>query len=78
MDDTFQELDRKIANAHGKGDANRLAHLYAAAAQHLAVAGEVDRAAFLFVNAYVWALDAGEDDIAAKAHGALMDIGREQ
>lgn len=78
MEDTFQELDRKIADAHSRGDARSLAHLYAGAAQRLVAAGEFDRAAFLFVNAYVWALDAGEEAMAAGAHGVLRKMGREQ
>jgi|GEM_PF-5955139 len=78
MEDTLQELDCKIADAHGEGDASRLAHLYAIVAQRLAAEGEVDRAAFLFVNAYVWALDAGEEAIAARARGVLLKMGREQ
>ena len=78
MEDTFQELDRKIADAHSRGDARSLAHLYAGAAQRLAAEGELDRAAFLFVNAYVWALDAGEEAIAAGAHEVLRKMGRER
>ena len=78
MEDTLQELDRKLADAHSQGDASRLAHLYAGAAQRLAVEGELDRAAFLFVNAYVCALDAGEEAVAAKAHRVLLEMGREQ
>ena len=78
MGDTLQELDRKLADAHSQGDAGRLAHLYAEAAQRLAAEGELDRAVFLFVNAYVWALDAGEEAVAAKAHRVLLEMGREQ
>ena len=76
--DILQELDRKIADAHSRGDARSLAHLYAAAAQRLAAEGEPDRAAFLFVNAYVWALDAGEEALADGTHRVLRKLGREQ
>jgi hypothetical protein len=78
MEDTLQELDRKLVDAHGRGDANGLAHLYAGAAQRVAAEGDLDRAAFLFVNAYVWALDAGEEAAAAKAHKVLLEMGREK
>jgi hypothetical protein len=78
MRDALQELDRKIVDAHSRGDANGLAHLYAGAAQRVAAEGDLDRAAFLFVNAYVWALDAGEEATAANAHRALLEMGREQ
>jgi hypothetical protein len=77
MADSIQQLDREIIDAHACGDGRRLAHLYSAAAQHFAAEGELDRAAFLFVNAYVWALDAGEDGVAAKVRRALMEMGRE-
>jgi hypothetical protein len=39
--------------------------------------GELDQAAFLFVNAYVWALDAGEEGVAAQARAVLAKMGRE-
>ena len=77
MGDSYQQLDREIIDAHTCGDGRRLAHLYAAAAQHFAAEGEIDRAAFLFVNAYVWALDAGEDVVAAQVREALIEMGRE-
>ena len=77
MGDSFQQLDREIIDAHTCGDGRRLAQLYAYAARHFAAVGELDRAAFLFVNAYVWALDAGEDGVATQAREALMGLGRE-
>ena len=77
MGDSFQQLDREIIDAHARGDGRRLAHLYAEAARHFTAEGELDRAAFLFVNAYVWALDAGEDGVATQARKALMGLGRE-
>jgi len=77
MADSFQQLDREIIDAHTCGDGRRLAQLYASAARHFAAAGELDRAAFLFVNAYVWALDTGEDVVAAQVREALMEMGRE-
>jgi hypothetical protein len=54
-----------------------LAHLYAGAAHYLFERGELDQAAFLFVNAYVWALEAGEDGLSAEARGILAKMGRE-
>ena len=77
MEDTLQQLDREIADAHRRGDAGQLANLYSAAAQRLAAEGELDRAAFLFVNAYVWALDAGDQAVASQAHRVLLEMGRE-
>ncbi|WP_119390145.1 hypothetical protein [Taklimakanibacter lacteus] len=77
MGDSLQHLDREITHAHACGDKRRLAHLYAGAAERFAAEGEMDRAAFLLVNAYVWALDAGEDMVAAQARKVLMEMGRE-
>ena len=74
----LRELDGEIVDAHARGDRSRLAHLYAEAAQCFAAAGEPDRAAFLFVNAYVWALDAGEEAVASQARRVLFEMGREQ
>jgi hypothetical protein len=74
----FEELDREIIEAHAQADGARLAKLYALAAQHLMATQKSDRAAFLLVNAYVWALEAGEESIAADAHRALVEMGREQ
>lgn len=77
-EESLCELDREIVDAHVRGDGVRLAHLYAEAAQSFAAAGDLDRAAFLFVNAYVWALDAGEEAIASQARRVLFEMGREQ
>ena len=74
----FDDLDREIIEAHARADWGRLATLYAQAAQYYMAVKEFEHAAFLLVNAYVWALEAGEESVAANAHRALVAMGREQ
>ena len=75
---SFEDLDREILEAHDLGDGARLARLYSRAAELLAANHEDDRAAFLLVNAYVWALEAGEVELASRAHRILVEMNREQ
>ena len=77
MEKSLEQLDREIIDAHRRLDACSLAHLYSRAAQRVAKQGDPDRAAFLLVNAYVWALDAGEDALASCARRKLSEMGRE-
>jgi hypothetical protein len=77
-DVAIADLDRQIIDAHANGDGPRLAALYAEAARCFIAAQEFERAAFLLVNAYVWALEAGEESVAAYAHKVLVGMGREQ
>jgi hypothetical protein len=74
----FRQIDAEIIEAHTRDDAARLAGLYADAARLHVATGDIDQAAFLLVNAYVWALDAGEHTIAAEAREFLLRHGREQ
>lgn len=75
---SLEKLDREIVTAHAQADGARLARLYAQAAQIFTATQDFDRAAFLLVNAYVWALEAGEESVATYAHSALVEMGREQ
>jgi hypothetical protein len=77
MEKSLEQLDSEIIDAHSRLDARSLAHLYSQAAERVAAQGDLDRAAFLFVNAYVWALDAGEDALASRARRILSEMGRE-
>ena len=77
-EEALDDLDREILAAHSHGDGRRLARLYCRAAQRLAADKDPERAAFLFVNAYVWALESGEEEVAERAHGILVDMKREE
>jgi hypothetical protein len=74
----LQELHAAIINAHAVRDQADLARAYTEAAEHFDAEGDVDRAAFLFVHAYVWALDAADQVIASRAHHYLVQHGRER
>jgi hypothetical protein len=72
------DLDASITKAHENGDGHALAAKYLAAAQVYAELKAVDQAAFLTVQAYVWALDAGAEEIVTTARRWLVQHGRER
>jgi hypothetical protein len=78
LDPAIAALDREIVAAHRKADKRRLAELYAAAARLKLGRGLTSEAAFFYVHAYVWALDAGDESIAGEALGYLRAHGREE
>jgi hypothetical protein len=69
-------LDRKLIDAHGRGDGDALTRLYLQAAELAEQAGDVDRACFFYVHAYVFALEAGHRDAEA-IRARLRHFGRE-
>ncbi|MGE0008891.1 MAG: hypothetical protein AB7S92_25340 [Parvibaculaceae bacterium] len=75
---TLEDLDRDILDAHSRADGRRLARLYSRAAERFTASKDHDRSAFLYVNAYVWALEAGETDLASNAHRILVQMDREE
>ena len=76
--DDLEQLDREIIDAHARNDRASLARLYIKAANRLLADDQRERAAFLFVNAYVWALDTGDELVASEARELLKQMGREQ
>ena len=73
MADLF-ELDRRLLAAHAKEDMAALVGLYAEAADQ---SNDLDAACFYLTQAYIFALDAG-DDRAAILRSRLVDAGREE
>lgn len=73
-----EDLDRAILEAHGERDHVRLATLYRQAALHAEARGDVDQACFFFVQAYVYALETGEDELARDVRQKLVAHGREE
>ena len=72
-----QTLDRALLAAHAAGEAGLLPGLYARATELRAGEGDIDAAAFYLTQAYVYALEAG-DDAARDHHARLRDWGREE
>ena len=62
--------------AHRQGDGRRIAELYCEAGEEADAAGHSDQASFLFVHAYVFALQEGMD-LAHELHARLKARGRE-
>lgn len=71
-----QGLDRKLIDAHERGDGDALTILYRQAAELAEKAGDVDRACFFYVHAYVFALEAGHGEADAIL-ARLRHYGRE-
>ncbi len=69
-------LDASIIAAHDKGDGARIAELYGQAAEQAEADGHIDEACFFWVNAYVFALEAGLED-AELIRSHLVRYGRE-
>lgn len=70
-------LDQALLAAHAAGAAELLPGLYARAAGMKADTGDIDAAAFYLTQAYVYALEAG-DDAATNHHERLRGWGREE
>ena len=71
------DLDRRILEAHEAGDTAALAVLYGKAAGGAEGSGLIDQACFLYTQAYIFALDAGLDTLAAEHKAHLVAHGRE-
>jgi hypothetical protein len=70
-------LDRDLLRAHAAGDRRALSRLYLSGAENSLADGAEGAAAFFFTQAYVFALDAGDDEVARVAHARLVSLGCE-
>ena len=77
MDDTEARLNRELLAAHERRDGAALAELYAETADLAEAAGQVDRACFFLVHAYVYALENGHP-LAEPVRERLRRHGREE
>jgi hypothetical protein len=68
-------LDGGILTAHRTGDLPRLTSLYGEAGDSAALGGDIDRACFFWTQAYVIALQAG-DESASSLCRRLAEHGR--
>ncbi len=73
-----EALQRDMLMAHEADDKSSLPVLYLEAAQMRAGQGDVDAACFFYTHAYVYALDCGDNEIAALAQARLRDHGRDR
>jgi hypothetical protein len=71
------DLDDRLIAAHRQGDPALLVPLYRKAGEAAQREGDIDRACFFFVHAYVFALEAGHPD-AEEIRAALRRYGREE
>lgn len=69
--------ETEILSAHARHDRRRVAALYLDGARDHLARGEDAAAAFFFTQAYVFALDAGDEEAATAAHAHLVALGRE-
>lgn len=72
----YDALDAKILDAHSAGRLATLAASYAKGAALYERQGETDAACFFWTQAYIFALDAGIDSLAAAMHDKLAANGR--
>jgi hypothetical protein len=70
-------LEEEILEAHSRSDRWRLAALYLVGAEERLKLDEEAAAAFFFTQAYVFALDGGDEKTAAVAHARLVLLGRD-
>lgn len=70
-------LDRDLLRAHAAGDRRALSRLYLSGGESSLANDAVGAAAFFFTQAYVFALDAGDDEVARVAHARLVSLGCE-
>ncbi len=70
------DLDARLIAAHGRGDGETLVVLYREAADAAEAQGDIDRAFFYLVHAYVFALETGHGD-AESIRRRLKSGGRE-
>ena len=72
----YDRLDSAIRDAHGDGRPDILAARYADGGTLYEDQGETDAACFFWTQAYVFALDAGIDDLAEAMRAKLDMFGR--
>jgi hypothetical protein len=70
-------LQSRMLDAHKRADLPALPALYLEAARIREQCGDVDAACYFFTHAYVYALDAGDENAARLALGKLQVFGRE-
>ena len=70
-------LDERLIAAHRRGDGIALLRLYREAGDAAEAAGDIDRACFFYVQAYVFALETGHRD-AEPVRALLRRHGREE
>ncbi len=71
------DLNARILAGHALGETGELSDLYNEAALKAEADGDIDRACFFYTHAYVFALDAGKYEAAAKLRSKLVFFGRE-
>ena len=71
-----ERLDAALLEAHAAGDLARLAALYAQAGAREAAAEALDPACFFWTQAWIFALDAGEEALARELEERLRSAGR--
>ncbi len=72
----LDEIDKALLGAHATGDKPSLVNLYRAAGNHMLRLGALDAGCFYLTQAYIFALDCG-DDQAHEIHKILVAHGRE-
>jgi len=72
------QLQRALLAAYAARDIARLPGLYNEAGLLREAAGDIDAACFFFTLAYVYGLDAGDEETASAAHARLVAHGRER
>ncbi|MGI9419147.1 MAG: hypothetical protein ACR2RA_15055 [Geminicoccaceae bacterium] len=72
----YDALDAAIQDAHGGGRLAALAASYAEGAALYERQGETDAACFFWTQAYIFALDAGIEGLAAAMRDKLAAFGR--
>ena len=71
------DLDDRLIAAHAAGNGDALVALYREAGEAAEAGGDVDRACFFYVHAYVFALEAGHRDV-DQIRSRLAAHGREE
>ncbi|MDX1541022.1 MAG: hypothetical protein R3349_06415 [Geminicoccaceae bacterium] len=71
-----QALAGAIVESHANGDLARLAALFAEAGARAAAEGDSDPACFLWTQAWIFALDAGDEPLADELETRLDAHGR--
>ena len=69
-------LDAEVLDAHARDDRAVLARLYAEAGTREQAAGRINAACFFWTQAWIFALDQGEDRLARDLEGRLSAAGR--
>lgn len=77
VEDEFRRLDAAILAAHAARDSEILARLYREAGRMVLSSGDTNRAGFIFTQAYVNALEAGDRALAGELWAWLKTEGRE-